>query len=119
LEKIKFSHVYYKFPKKPPFQATLLQCLAVNYKELSKDFIEYDTVFTGGHYYPLPKTDLIILVLGILNKRTWVMQIFTTIRRYTPRKWEFYKGLEGKQVQIVYNNKGLEEATYGERVFEK
>ena len=73
--------------RKIPFDAELMQCVKVNYKELSRGFIQYDTRFEGGEY-PLPKTDLIILIFETRDY-TGRKCLFTTIRRYTPQKWKW------------------------------
>lgn len=96
MPEIKFSHEYYKFVGcKLPFEAVLLQCFKVNYKELSRCFMAYDTSFDGGEY-PLPKSDLIVLLLMFDDRK-----LFTTVRRYTPDKWDYYKSLEGQEVRLV------------------
>lgn len=99
-KEIKFSHEYMKFPCTPPFKAILLQCFQTHYNELSEVFKEYDTTFvrkdtfSTGHYQ-LPKTDLIVLLLQFGE------YTFTTIRRYTDEKWEYYIDNIGKEFKIV------------------
>lgn len=96
LPKIKFTHDYYKFAdKKLPFIATLIQCFKIHYNDLSRCFIAYDTTYDEGEY-PLPKTDLIVLLLMFDDKK-----LFTTVRRFTLQKWKYYKSLEGKEVELV------------------
>ncbi len=98
MKKIKFSHKdYHKFFHKLPWDVTLLQCFKIHYKDLSKDFIEYDTEYEGGRY-ELPETDLIVLILLSYDGKC-----LTTIRRFTPRKWKYYKSLEGKDVEMVWS----------------
>jgi len=96
MKEIKFSHNYLKFiGKKLPLEVELLQCFRIHKKELSEAFIAYDTTYEGG-FYELPDTELIVLLL-------WIPDDFclTTVRRYTPSKWEYYKSLEGKIVKLV------------------
>jgi len=93
---IKFSHDYFKFcDKKLPFKSILLQCFKINYNDLSRCFIVYDTTFDEGEY-SLPKTDLIVLLLMDTDRK-----LFTTVRRFTPTKWTFYKSLEGEEVELI------------------
>jgi len=98
--RIKFSHNYYKFPMKLPFTAKLLQALVVHYDSLSGVFLDYDTEYYGNkfgdQYYQLPKTSLILLILKLEGNG-----LFTTIRRYTPQKWKYYKSHEGDEFEIV------------------
>jgi hypothetical protein len=28
-------------------------------------------------------------------------KLFTTVRRFTPKKWEYYKSLEGHEIEMV------------------
>jgi hypothetical protein len=98
---IKFSENYYKMPLPMPFKAMLMQAIKVNYKELSRCFIAYDTEFKDGAY-ELPKTDLILLILITnIDDTDDTAFVFTTMRRFTPEKWKFYKSLEGEDVGIV------------------
>jgi hypothetical protein len=107
--KIKFSHDYLKFTGKVlPMDCILLQCFKVSYHDLSEEFIKYDTAYLEDgkiKFYPLPKTDLIVLILSAYNLKhpTAVFEEkLTTIRRFTPQKWKYYKSLEGKEVELVY-----------------
>jgi hypothetical protein len=74
-----------------------MQVLKVRYQDLSSPFIEYDTVFGSGMHYPLPQTDLILLIF--LAGGTG--QVFTTIRRYESEKWNYYAGLQGMIFEVV------------------
>lgn len=83
--------------------AMLMQCVKVNHTELHQFFVNYDTAWTHDGYtewYPLPKTDLILLIF----KHTNSDRVFTTIRRYTPEKWDYYKKSEGQDFKIVFTN---------------
>lgn len=106
---IKFSHIYRKLQigGETVKEATLLQIFKCNYKELNDHFINYDTWFVDtvkgqllSGYYALPKTDLLVLLFAV---KTWhgTPYIFTTIRRWTPEKEKYYRGLIGKEVEIV------------------
>src|SRR3990167_8163546 len=103
MNKIKFSHEYFKFmnmlsPEYP--RAKLLQAIKVNYAELSTDFVRYDTAYgeiMQPNYYELPKIDLILLLF--LSEHT--LQLFTTIRRFTPKKFEYYSNSEGEWFEAI------------------
>ena len=96
MKEIKFSHQYDKLlgmsstPK-------LIQVLKIRYNDLSKEMIEYDTkIYESDYpwkedYYKLPKTDLILLIFQ--SDRN---MIFTTIRRFTEKKFEYYKKAVGE-----------------------
>jgi len=97
---VKFSHYYDKFVGFGlPEKVQLIQVLKSNREELSEWFVEYDTHYTDdwgvSKNYPLPNGELIIL---IMKSRVGIL---TTIRRYTPRKWGYYKSIEGRLVEIV------------------
>lgn len=114
MKKIKYSHNYLKlqdcFSEMGKKEALLLQAVKVHYDDLSEVLKLYDTkykqitlIHRGGYYweeklYPLPETDLILLIftsIGIFNR------LFTTIRRYTPEKWKYYKGSEGQVFEVI------------------
>lgn len=97
MKKIKFSHPYNKLPMNL-VGARLLLALEVDYKQLTKEFIEYDTAYINEEdkteYYPLPKEKLILLFF----EAGWA---FTTVRRWTPEKWKYYQGAQGEEFEIV------------------
>lgn len=110
MHQIKFSHTYLKMSYvgiNGNSKAELLQALAVDDKDLSDAFIRYDTEFadipsisgkiTGYQRgcYELPKGKLILLIFKNSHG------IFTTIRRWTPEKWKYYKGNEGSEFEVV------------------
>jgi len=107
MHQIKFSHSYLKFGyvsiNGNGSKAELLQALEVEDFQLSPVFSRYDTEYadippTEGKIngcYELPKGKLILLIF--LTKHG----IFTTIRRWTPEKWKYYKGNEGHSFEVV------------------
>lgn len=102
MKKIKFSHWYFKLASvydrnQSGKKARLLQAIKIHYNDLSKGLIEYDSIHEDG-YYPLPKTELILLVF---NANQYTGGVFTTIRRYTIGKWGYYKGSEGEIFEVV------------------
>ena len=101
MKSIKFSHQYFKFGHHTlPFEATLLQCFKVHYNELSFHFKKYDTT-NDEMPFKLPKTKLIVLLLFVRNETDpFNFHVLTTIRRYTPGKWEYYKSLQGQRVRL-------------------
>ena len=102
---IKFSHWYTKFNgvlddfkvRDQRNTAKLLLVLKTTYLELNKFFLEYDTSYGDNQYYPLPKTDLIILIF----KSDYSGKIFPTIRYYNPEKLKYYKSSIGERFQII------------------
>ncbi len=95
MKKIKFSHDYDKLQGmgRTP---TLIQVLKINYTDLSRWMIRYDAkIYGSDEMYPIPKDDLILLIF-----QSGTNKIFTTIRRYTPSKFEYYKNLEGSVFEI-------------------
>ena len=99
IKEIKFSHWYPKLPEMSD-RALLMQVFEIDRKDISPVFLEYDTkYFHGDHgedrYYKLPDGKLIVL-LFYGNDDT----VFTTIRRYTPGKFDYYKSCEGKRFKI-------------------
>ena len=91
---IKFSHVYQKMPARVFDGATkLLQVIMCDYTDLSQAFKDYDTTYPQGTY-PLPRGKLIILFL-LTDGQLW-----TTIRRWTPEKFNYYNFHVGEFVKI-------------------
>lgn len=107
LPKLKFSHRYKKFgwiitPAKP-INVKLLQIFKTHYNDLSESFKLYDTTYKEGYginVYKLPQTELIVLILGY----EYSFHMFTTIRRYTPEKYEYYKRMIGRLFELVVDS---------------
>jgi len=112
MKKIKFSHVYEKLKHTcegiliPPEYATLLEVFLVNVEDLHPCFIEYDTLYFDTDpnqrrwvHYKLPTGKVLVLLFksGCF--------LFTTIRRYTPRKYEYYLNSRGEEFKIVFDKK--------------
>lgn len=104
LKEIRFTHDYIKFGHyQLPVECTLVQVLKVKREELSDIFVTYDTEYFYGRHnevlgkYQLPEGDLIILMLKPVSSS----YLMTTVRSYTPDKFEYYKGLEGQNVRLV------------------
>ena len=102
MSNIKFSHKYNKMQDivNDKDKVLLLQSIKINFEELTEEFIEYDTSYKEI-YYPLPKTELILLLFKPKGKG----KLFTTLRRYTPSKYEFYKSSQGKWFDVVIDDK--------------
>jgi len=104
MKTIKFSHIYDKFYHTcedipiPPKKAKLLEVFLVKTEDLHPDFIRYDTLYQVGDefkQYKLPKGKVIVLLF-----KTYCF-MFTTIRRYTPRKYQYYLDSRGEEFKIV------------------
>lgn len=111
MKKIRFSHDYKKFeglihtkdPLSDNMKVLLLNVLKINYKDLSGEMIKYDAEYKGEYgmkMYELPKGDLILLIF-----QTNYGKIFTTIRRYTKEKWDYYKKSEGEIFKLEIEGK--------------
>jgi len=102
MKQIKFSHWYFKlasvYSRNGDKKARLLQVLKIQYNELTEDLIKYDVTYGDMESYPLPKTDLILLVFNAYNSKGG---LFTTIRRYTPNKFVYYKKAQGEIFEVV------------------
>lgn len=100
MNEIKFSHRYMKMPSNVEmFDTYLLEVFRAYKKDLSPAFLEYDTIYPSGHY-PLPDGELIILLLQTDHSDT-KYRLWTTIRRFTPEKYRYYRQLRGNRVDIV------------------
>jgi hypothetical protein len=106
LPKIKFSHDYHKLPFNcNGTQATLI---GVTYhdniqriKNSHPQFIEYDTRIRckGTKHFPIDFEDALVLTFIHINSGL----PFTTIRRYTTEKYEYYKGKLWETFDIEIN----------------
>ena len=106
MKQIKFSHKYDKLLDgngNIPQLAELLEVFLVNIEDLHERFISYDSVYLDMNedkykYFPLPKKGKYMI---LLFKDPGLFSIFTTIRRYTPKKYEYYKNARGEIFEIV------------------
>ena len=105
---IKFAHWYDKLgPGENTTsgrmkRATLLHVQKVRLEDLSPELIDYDTCYGGGEHYSLHSKGNYLLLLFRAEHRGH--HIFTTLRRYTPWKAEYYKGLVGFEFKVELEN---------------
>ena len=110
---IKFSEIYEKMPfytDSPPTQAVLLEVFKVNSEDLHKRFIEYDTIYfdkkeNNWNYYKLPKGEVLVLLLK--SEFDGSVDLWTTIRRFTPQKYKYYKEARGETFNIEINSESI------------
>ena len=88
--KIKFSHDYPKLADMGK-SAILLDVLLIERDELSDALVYYDT----ADLYELPNGRVLLLLFSPGPTR-----LFTTIRKYTPDKLEYYFSRIGKEFVI-------------------
>ena len=94
---IKFSHRYNKLPTniKSGDEVILLEVLNSRFQDLHPAFIRYDATTDKGELYPLPKTGSCLVLIFLFKG-----DIFTTVRRHTPEKEKYYRGLRGEVLQL-------------------
>lgn len=111
---IKFSHEYLKMPDEISWgngmanPTYLMAVIPFEDESCSKKFIDYDTVYIGKdpddkeYHYELPQGKKILLLLQTESPcvdgqgaHNW-----TTIRRFTPEKYDYYKKHLGEKVKI-------------------
>lgn len=78
----------------------LLEVIRVRLKDLSRRFLDYDTDYGE---YKLPKDGDYLL---LLFRKTPCPGLFTTLRRRTPRKEDFYRDSIGKVFRISVPQEG-------------
>lgn len=91
---IRFSHDYPKLWNQE--YALLLNIKKTGVESLSRDLIEYDTKKSDGDYYQLPENCDVIILCFVGDKDI----PFTTIRRYTKSKYDYYKSSVGEWFKI-------------------
>ncbi len=117
MNKIKFSEKYEKMPNPDgdsiPIEATLLEVFKVKTEDLHKRFIEFDTKFfnekeRNWNYYKLPSGEVLVLLLK--SDHINESYLWTTIRRFTPQKYEYYRNLRGEsfEIEITAKTENLE-----------
>ena len=103
MRRIRFSHEDYekfrRIQKKPPFVARLLQVFVLHNTDVSDPFNKYDTKYyseRGENYYLLHGRVWIVLLLEADNGL-----LFTTMRRATTPKLQYYRDSQGEQFEIT------------------
>ena len=99
MPQIKFSHKYQKLLNSHNDvieTATLLQVIPVNLEDLSQYFLDYDT---DKGTYELPKRGKYLMLIFL--KEHTDLNLFTTLRRFTPEKFCFYSRNVGKVFQVM------------------
>jgi len=104
---IKFSHRYTKLPAdiESGDDVTLLEVLNSRFEDLHPAFIKYDATTDKNELYPLPaKGACLVLIFQSTRYKPYNNrlndEIFTTVRRQTPEKEKYYKGLRGELLQL-------------------
>ena len=71
------------------------------FEDMHESFIEYDARTINGDMYPLPKKGdcLVLLFIGV-GLAFDQGEFFTTVRRSTPDKERYYKGLRGQELIV-------------------
>lgn len=108
MKTIKFSNDYEKLPKIwEGTQATLISMTDVDISKLKNShpaFIKYDSKIRGkDEYFPLDFDRGLILVF--IHHNTGIP--FTTIRRFTPRKADYYHMSVLETFKLEYNGESL------------
>ena len=99
MNKIKFSHKYEKLIMSTGLvapTAMLIQVLNVYLEELSIQFIAYDT--DGVYQLPVQGEYLLLIIEKFGG-------IFTTLRRFTPNKNEYYRSKVGEYFEVIIEEK--------------
>ena len=109
--KIKFSHNYSKFPYSIAYEkggkALLLGVEKWDITKLPAKFLDYDTEYfnsldsgdSTSFYYQLPEKGEVLVLFFWDNSDCG--GLFTTIRRHTPEKEEYYRALVGIELEVV------------------
>lgn len=115
MKTLKFNKEYDKMLEnkweKPPQRAILMEVFLVDSEALHPRFVEYDTLYfdeekNNWAYYTLPAGKVIVL---LLRTDFHEPMIWTTIRRYTPKKWEYYKKARWEEFRIEIQDGGEKE----------
>lgn len=70
-------------------------------KNLHRAFIDYDTLYFDSenkqNYYQLPEGKILVLLFGDIGNTS-----FTTIRRWTPEKEQYYRSHIGEMFKVEF-----------------
>lgn len=111
---IPFSHYYFKMPVFVPESKTFLVGVRkTKFKDLLKEFVEYDTAYyeegEGLKHYPLPEDDVLVLFLFTINPlaaaESELGKSWNTIRKWTSSKQKYYERFLDKEVEIKIEEK--------------
>lgn len=104
-----FSHRYNKIPD--GFEKSkLIEVMNCNLEDLSLNFINYDTMYLDKDgkfaFYHLPNKGkyMILILRSELNDQIW-----TTIRRHTKYKEEYYRSHIGEWFDCVVKERRIQE----------
>lgn len=100
---IKFRHMYVKMPHNVINNSVvkLIEVLNSRFEDLHESFIGYDARAVKGDIYPLPKSGDCLVLLFIGDGISFDSgELFTTVRRSTPDKERYYRGLRGKELIV-------------------
>ena len=103
MRSIKFSHMYVKIPHNVTNNSVvkLIEVFNSRFEDLHESFIEYDARTVKGDMYPLPKSGNCLILLLLDDGLAFDQGgLFTTVRRSTPEKERYYKGLCGKELIV-------------------
>lgn len=103
MKKIKFSHIYQKLldsHNDVVDHATLHAVIPVQLEELHASFIDYDT---DSGKYALPAKGKYLMLVFEKPTEVYVSDrnLFTTIRRFTPTKYDYYKNAVGEIFEVI------------------
>lgn len=103
MRSIKFSHMYVKMPHNVMNNSVvkLIEVFNSRFEDLHESFIVYDARTVEGDMYPLPKRGDCLILLFVGDGLAFdQVELFTTVRRSTPEKERYYKGLRGKELIV-------------------
>jgi len=97
---IKFSHDdYVKFLGKTPKKARLMQVLRIYKGQIPRALLDYDTKReTGEHFFLKGDKETLYLELIFQHPEGW---LFTTFRRHTEKKFNFYYKHVGEWFKVM------------------
>jgi hypothetical protein len=97
---IKFSNVYKKLPENANGRLAILKLATrILLQHQEPWFIAYDITARDGTAYDLPRTGEYILLVFELSDGG----VFTTLRRHTIEKYQYYKRMQDKFFEVVIN----------------
>lgn len=97
---IKFTRTYKKLMGVNLDKVLLLNVIVIDLKRLSKPFLDYDT---DNGKYKFPRKGKCLMLIFEKNTDKNEKNLFTTLRRYSEEKYNYYHLKIGKYFKIEIN----------------
>lgn len=101
-------------------EVKLIEVISTRFEGLSDFFTEYDTeYYYNKRSYKLPKKGDCLVLLFLGDGANQEQELFTTVRRMTPEKEQYYRRLRGQRLIVKIEGENMDTQTALKRFQEK